>query len=341
MLNIPTAYSVDTPWSHPIETCTYPQNTVKDESRLREYLCQSDWPVNLQTFFIQEINKVPVRYFIYDDSGSMSTNDREKMIDNNTIECSRWSELCETMNFQVQASRIGKIKSHFIFLNGQSYKTDQITNLDQTLMNNMTGGDTPLFRTLNKIISEIRLIEQELRCMDQKVSITISTGGKSSDGCASSLLSTLKKMPVDITLRLCTNEERIIRLWNYIDRALDLSLNIIDGYCSEATKVYSVNSSLCYTLPIHQLREYGISCPLFDHLGKMTLTDEDQGKMSNIICGDGLLQEPLPFCPILKTNRPYINIGFTDTVNSINTNTQVNQRNQRNHRKKDNNCVIS
>jgi len=284
--NISVAYPVDDPSAPSLDIAIYshPQNTVKDEGGLKEFLYQLDWPVHLQTFFIQELNKAPIRYFVYDDSGSMSCTDGEKFINNETISCSRWSELCETMKFQVQASCIGKIQTHFMFLNGQSYTTNEIINVEQTFqsMGNMTGGGTPLCRTLNKIIDQIRPMEQELYSNGQKVSIMIATDGESSDGDVTIPLSILKNMPVHITLRLCTNEKRIINLWNNIDRNLELSLDVIDGYCSEAAEVYSVNPWLCYGLPIHQIREYGISYVLFDHLDEITLTYEDQSKMYNI-----------------------------------------------------------
>jgi hypothetical protein len=54
---------------------TLPVQTVQNEGNLREFLTEKKWPENMQNVFIQNLNSVPVRFFICDDSGSMGTDD--------------------------------------------------------------------------------------------------------------------------------------------------------------------------------------------------------------------------------------------------------------------------
>jgi hypothetical protein len=46
-----------------------------DERRAKELMSQHHWPAGLQAGLIRSCQKFPMRYFVIDDSGSMSTND--------------------------------------------------------------------------------------------------------------------------------------------------------------------------------------------------------------------------------------------------------------------------
>lgn len=43
------------------------------------FLMLRSWPKGLQNTFIENLNKIPLRYFICDDSGSMITNDGKRV----------------------------------------------------------------------------------------------------------------------------------------------------------------------------------------------------------------------------------------------------------------------
>ncbi len=57
--------------------------SVQNEGNLREYLTMKKWPEGLQTAFINNLEKVPFRFFICDDSGSMATGDGKIAIEYN------------------------------------------------------------------------------------------------------------------------------------------------------------------------------------------------------------------------------------------------------------------
>lgn len=46
----------------------------------REFLSQHNWPAGLQDTFVKNLTKVAFRFFICDDSGSMSSNDGHKLV---------------------------------------------------------------------------------------------------------------------------------------------------------------------------------------------------------------------------------------------------------------------
>lgn len=52
-----------------------------NEGGCREFLSsnQNNWPRGLQDTFIKNIQKVPIRYFIVDDSGSMAASDGHRL----------------------------------------------------------------------------------------------------------------------------------------------------------------------------------------------------------------------------------------------------------------------
>ena len=60
-----------------------PANTVQNEGNLREYLTMKGWPEAMQTTFIKNLETLPFRFFICDDSGSMSIEDGKISIEYN------------------------------------------------------------------------------------------------------------------------------------------------------------------------------------------------------------------------------------------------------------------
>lgn len=54
-----------------------------NETRAREFLQIHGWPFGLQETFLRNLNRIPYRFFICDDSGSMISNDGHRLIDVN------------------------------------------------------------------------------------------------------------------------------------------------------------------------------------------------------------------------------------------------------------------
>ena len=264
----------------PFESAPPYQENIKDENSLREFLSYNEWPTGLQDFFINNVNRTSKRYFIYDDSGSMSNKDGEFYNGNEKIKCSRWDEQFRVFDFHARTCDSGLIETKFVFLNRGHFilgktKYPNINNLILSYRN-MNGGATPLCRTIKSIIDEL-----STETLYQQVQIVLCTDGQPSDSIGGNspnssfeklLLKLVKDFNVKLVIRLCTDQEDVVEYWNKIDSDLELNLDIIDGYVSEVKEIELVNSIICYPQQIHQAREFGITDPLFDILDERELS---------------------------------------------------------------------
>ncbi len=55
-----------------------------NEAGAKSFLTKNKWPIGLQNALIKSCKKVPIRFFIVDDSGSMLTVDGQKWISSET-----------------------------------------------------------------------------------------------------------------------------------------------------------------------------------------------------------------------------------------------------------------
>ena len=51
-----------------------------NEPRAREFLSRFGWPYGLQSLLINTIRKIPIRFFICDNSGSMMSDDGHRLV---------------------------------------------------------------------------------------------------------------------------------------------------------------------------------------------------------------------------------------------------------------------
>ena len=72
------AYAVQSA-SENTASVAYPETQV-NEMGLRNFLMSHDWPDGLQECILKSAKKMPIRYFICDDSGSMQHNDGKKIL---------------------------------------------------------------------------------------------------------------------------------------------------------------------------------------------------------------------------------------------------------------------
>lgn len=52
----------------------------QNEGGAREFLSTHGFPSGLQDAFVESLTKLPLRFFILDDSGSMATNDGKRIV---------------------------------------------------------------------------------------------------------------------------------------------------------------------------------------------------------------------------------------------------------------------
>jgi len=92
-----------------------------NEVATREYLNGKNWPKGLINFVLKSVKKVPYRFVICDDSGSMATNDGKRIegAKENTkvVGCTRWTEMTQSLKFHASLAQALDIPCEFRMLN--------------------------------------------------------------------------------------------------------------------------------------------------------------------------------------------------------------------------------
>ena len=88
-------------------------------------------------------------------------------------------------------------------------------------------------------------------------------------------------------------QDQVVAFWNNLDSQLELSLEVLDDFVSEAKEVHQAgNGWLNYGLPLHRMREIGFYSKLFDMLDERPLGKDELRDMVRLLFGtahmDGL-----------------------------------------------------
>jgi len=215
----------------------------------------------------------------------------------------------------------------------------QMRSLDRLLKNNGPRGVTPIAERLEEIRLRLHAQAEELARRQQMVFLTIATDGlPTSPWCGRStaqdqeeMVSSLRRLcaelPVQLVIRLCTDEDSIIQFYNKLDDELEWPLDILDDYASEAKEISGKgNGWFTYTSLLHRVREAGTLCKLLDNLDETRFTPRDTRKMVELLSNDSTLMrvgtdkefiqhvqkliasEKPVFDPISKKMMPFVNI---------------------------------
>lgn len=324
----------------------YPSQQVMsfNEGGAREFLSSSDfgnnWPRGLQDTFIRSITKVPIRYFIVDDSGSMAASDGHKLhkkaFDQQVmIGCSRWTELGDSVRFHMKLAHAARAPSEFRLLNGAppiligGGDPNELMGMQmlESAFNESPNGGTPLCRHIGEIVAKIQSLESFLRQSGQVACIVIMTDGESSDGNLAQAMAPLKALPVHVVIRLCTDQEKVVEYWNNVDNELELQMDVLDDLTGEAQEVTEKNGWFTYGEPIHRLREFGVTVKEFDLMDEIQLSMDQMSRVCRDIYGGDVKRFPPPeadwkgfikaiddetrmqpkvWCPITQKMQPWI-----------------------------------
>ncbi len=249
----------------------------------------------------------PLRIWIVDNSGSMVTADGHRLIstgnsnDVRFVNCSRWAEIKETVEYHAQIASLLEAPTVFRLLNdpgrmagpqqfsiaerGSEFVSEDLAVALNTMQMASPAGVTPLTQHVREIRANVEAMKEELQMTGQKVVIVLATDGLPSDNYGSSnrhtlnefkdALRSLEGLPVWIVVRLCTDEGNVVEFYNDLDSQLELSLEVLDDFTGEAEEVYEHNKWLNYALPLHRIREMGFSHKLFDLLDERRFTREE------------------------------------------------------------------
>ena len=129
-------------------------------------------------------------------------------------------------------------------------------------------------RHIREVTAQIQSAEAVLRANNQKACIIIATDGESSDGDIALAMKPLERLPCWVVIRLCTDDDKIVDYWNNIDSQLELDMDVLDDFTSEAAEIMAVNNWIVYGEPLHKLREWGIHFKELDLLDEASLTSD-------------------------------------------------------------------
>ena len=135
-------------------------------------------------------------------------------------------------------------------------------------------GDRPLCHHVNEVAKQLNIIAPELRAAGKNAALIIFTDGEATDGDILAALRPLHDLPVWVVIRLCTDEESVVKYWNHVDSELGLKMDVLDDPMGEAKEIQRLNYWLTYGTPLHRLREFGFTAKEVDKLDQAKLSAE-------------------------------------------------------------------
>eukprot|EP00628_Pelagophyceae_sp_CCMP2097_P008010 CAMPEP_0184104790 /NCGR_PEP_ID=MMETSP0974-20121125/14544_1 /TAXON_ID=483370 /ORGANISM="non described non described, Strain CCMP2097" /LENGTH=385 /DNA_ID=CAMNT_0026407789 /DNA_START=31 /DNA_END=1185 /DNA_ORIENTATION=- len=229
-----------------------------------------------------------LRYWIIDNSGSMSTADGHKVIIDSkglpvSVQCSRFDELASTLTWHADVADAMGAWTQFRLVNAAigcpetvtigsaSSKAGGVKRLQQ-ISRSMPLGKTPLCAAVRGVVAEVSEVSAALKAAGKRALVVIASDGEATDGDVSEALKPLADLPVSVVVRLCTDDARFVKYWNAIDDDLELELDVLDDVTGEAEEVGKVNGWLCYSPFLQRLREFGSHVKIIDLLDERALS---------------------------------------------------------------------
>ena len=138
-----------------------------DAKACKSFLAGHGWPPGLQEAMVKSCKKMPIRFFITDDSGSMLTNDGNRIVGSDIykkklIKCTRWSELAQSLRFMAKLSEVSHAPSEFRLLNnaepvlvGKNDDNGSGLELLNEILEDSPGGQTPICAQIKEVVAKM------------------------------------------------------------------------------------------------------------------------------------------------------------------------------------------
>eukprot|EP00451_Oxyrrhis_marina_P020446 CAMPEP_0204338436 /NCGR_PEP_ID=MMETSP0469-20131031/21052_1 /ASSEMBLY_ACC=CAM_ASM_000384 /TAXON_ID=2969 /ORGANISM="Oxyrrhis marina" /LENGTH=394 /DNA_ID=CAMNT_0051322615 /DNA_START=19 /DNA_END=1203 /DNA_ORIENTATION=- len=305
-----------------------PQQSVE---QIRAGLVELGVPCGLAQMLADEDSKIGLRMYLLDNSGSTAASDGNLVEagPGGTYSfrgATRWDEICALAMDHAKWNLVTGIPCEFMLLNctardQQSPMTegrdfvhidrstgvsdgDQIAGLKRMLDANGPRGVTPITARVQEIHQRIKQEFQDLTRQGQFVFLNLCTdgmptspmSGQSSPKDQADMCEALRHLctdlPVQLVIRLCTDDDATVAYYNKVDEDMELPLDILDDMRGEAKEIAAAgNGWFSYTPLLHRIREAGTMCKLLDLLDERQLNPVEVKKLVQLLCDS---PKPLP-----------------------------------------------
>jgi len=284
-------------------TASSPKEVVLDNLQL-DQLRQQGYTNGLAQALSKNCTSFPLRIWIVDNSGSMNAADGQRLVatasssEVKSVSCTRWKEIQETVAYHASMAALLKAPTIFRLLNdprnpevqqefsiglrGDDFIEEDLREAQRMINTASPTGVTPLSRHIRQVKEEVESMVPSLQAEGKRVALILATDGLPSDERGgngdhvlqefTNALRSLEGLPLWIVVRLCTDDESVVNYYNELDNQLELSVEVLDNFTSEAQEMNQANPWINYTLQIHRMRELGFQHRIFDLLDERMLT---------------------------------------------------------------------
>jgi len=308
-------------------------NTIIDY----QYDCLIDYPKGLQEIIELTINQYNATYWIVNNSFSMAIKD--SYIETKNSRVSRFEELCNALKFHANiAIQFNKHIEFHIMNTPNNFISNMIgPNIDEIdrLSQTYTYGDLSLKDSIQTILTNINKNSALIHARNKKAHVVITVDNIPIDINVIGILNELiKKTFVHVTIRLCTDDTKVIDYWQYINELSGYKLYILNNIYVKINKVLQYNPWFTYCEKIHRIYECGDLIELFYYIDEQPLTISEIHHFSEYLI-DKYLPNPkysldnfmlnlkteinklkMVINPINKKHGFWININKINNINS-------------------------
>ena len=280
--------------------------------QLNGLLESEKWPTGFGKTILDSKDQVAFRFVIIDNSRSMLKKDGHRLTSDDAgkqefEECSRWQEIISSMEVMINHAEMADTPTEIRLLNrsqpviiGQKNESSWWNPIAQLgfgetitaareLLATEPVGLTPVCKQIREVSERLRGMEHELRASGKIALLIIATDGESTDGNVADMLKPLEGLPLQLIIRMCTDEKEISEYWHGISASVDIDIRVLDDVEAEAVEVVNNNAWLTYGEPLHRAREFGVMVPAIDVLGDRLLSRME----IKVVC-ETLLSRPGP-----------------------------------------------
>jgi len=289
-------------------------------------------PRGLAAALAAEDARIGVRIYLLDNSGSTAAMDGTVLQQSGNgftrQTSSRWDEVCAMALNHAKWNLATGVPTEFILLNSISRPADgplqdgrdlmtvtrdkgpqeeQVALLKNFLDRNGPRGVTPISARIQDVKQRIKTVFSEMVAQGNLVFFVLVTDGLPTSPTAGechdsdkkefvqSLRSLATEYPVQLVVRLCTDETEIAKFYAEIDKELEMPVDILDDPAAEGRELAkNGNAWLTYTPVLHRMREAGTLTRVFDTVDERALQPPEIVKLVQLVSDSPV---PLPEDP--------------------------------------------